>query len=105
MRNLPFPQVYDVALLRLRDSVDYHLRTLEGSKAMPQAYQRELAEGTHWIAGAVHQWYTTILFLCEAATEPGTERTATTARLEVDRRQLELEVAATVESLERKLKR
>ena len=105
MRNLPFPQVYDVALMRLRDSVDYHLRTLEASKALPQAYQRELAEGEHWIAGAIHQWYTTMLFLCEAATDPGMERSTTTARLEVDWRKLELEVATTLERLRQKLKR
>jgi hypothetical protein len=97
MNALPFAQVYDMSLLRLQEAVDLQLKMAEQTASM--GTRRHLPETVHWLAGAIHQWHSTMIFLCEVATKPGAERSVTAARVDVDRRRLEVEIAASVEEM------
>lgn len=104
MRDLPFVQVYDVSLVRLRDAVESQFRALEAetSTTPPLELRRKLCDIVHFLSGAVCQWYTSILFLCEHATKgPGLERSALLAQVEVERRRVELEIAGRTERINR----
>lgn len=102
MKHLAFVQVYDVSLARLRESIECQFRALDGAATSPQVAGNQDGEYLHWLFGALHQWHTTLLFLCESATEgPGLEKAALVAKLNVDRRAMELEIAARMERVQR----
>jgi hypothetical protein len=102
MKHLPFVQVYDVALARLREAVDARFDTLEAAKVTPLERRQLMCDCVHWMTGAIHQWHATLQVLHVLATDaPGLERSALAAKVEVDRRRIELEIAGRMDRLYR----
>lgn len=102
MKHLPFVQVYDVALARLREAIDSRFGTLEAAKVTPLERRQLMCDSVHWMTGAIHQWHATLQVLHVVATDaPGLERSALAAKVEVDRRRIELEIAGRMDRLHR----
>lgn len=100
MRDIPFVQVYDMSLMRLRDSINYHFHALEGLVTTPMNGRRQLGESMYFLLGAVHQWKTTMQFLCEhAADRSSLQRAALLALVNLENDRLEREIADRAERL------
>lgn len=102
MKHLPFVQVYDVALARLREAIDSRFGTLEAAKVTPLERRQLMCDSVHWMTGAIHQWHATLQVLHVLATDaPGLERSALAAKVAVDRGRIELEIAGRMDRLHR----
>lgn len=100
MKDLPFVQVYDVSLMRLRDSINYYFHTLEGLVTTPLDGRRQLGESIYFLLGAVHQWKATMQFLCELTADRSTvQRAALLALVNLENDKLEQEITDRAERL------
>lgn len=102
MHHLPFVQVYDVSLARLREAIEGRFSTLEAAKVTPLERRQLMCDSVHWMTGAIHQWHAAMQTLHVLATAaPGLERSALAAIIEVDRHRVEFEIAGRMDRVNR----